>query len=218
MSVTIDGIEYPSAWKELIRDGDLLGVFKVYAKKAAIWESVLFLGYPINPSKHYAVFISPKSSNAVNISGALRQKMIDLWDAGDYGRDPAWAGHIKAAKLEVEKLINADHLEFKGCHFWRSAHFKKYHAIMLDKQAARAETGGRKLDRKKLGTIGFENHADARLQAALQKMIGEAAAGNEGEAKKTYLKVQKLEPKGSMIQTTEYKDMMKSLKRLKMAA
>lgn len=218
MSVTIDGIDYPNNWDDLVKDGDLLKVFKAYSKKALIWENFLFLGYPIDPSKHYAVFISPKSSNSINISGPLRQKMIDLWEAGDYGRDPAWKDHIKDAKGEIKDLIASDHVQYKACKFWKHDLFKKYHATMLEKKAARENTGGAKLDRKKLGIIGFQNHADARVQAALQAMIAEAAAGNESGAKKSYEKVQKLEPKGSMIKTTDYKDMMKSLKRLKLAA
>ncbi|MEO0621566.1 MAG: hypothetical protein AAF183_05000 [Pseudomonadota bacterium] len=218
MSLTIDGIDYPESWDDLIKDGDLMKVFKSYSKKAGIELNYLFLGHPIDPSKHYAVFISPKSSNMINISHAARQPMVDLWESGDYGRDPRWKDLIKAAKAEVQNMLEGEHLIGRAGFFWKSEIFKKYHAIQLEKKAARENTGGAKLDRKKLGIIGFQNHADARVQAALQAMIAEAAAGNESGAKKSYEKVQKLEPKGSMIKTTDYKDMMKSLKRLKLAA
>lgn len=217
-TVDFDGIEYPAIWQGILKDSTLLKVFKTYAKKAAIHEMVVFLGYPIDPSKHYAVFIDPRGAVPMNLPDAIRRPMMELWQAGDYGRSSDWPRHIARAKTHVTDMLEIEYLEGRGGYFWKSDVFRKYHAIVLEKQSARAAVGTKTFDRKKLILCGFSTPADPRIQARLGEMAAARDEGREADAGKAWTAVQKLEPKESDIRTTDYRDAVKTMKRLKLVA
>lgn len=140
VSIVIDGIYYPDSWQRLRVDGPLLRVFKAYAKEAGIEANVIFLGYPFDPARHYGYFIPADGWAPIRISPATRQRMVDLWTAGDL-TNPAWNTHIAAAKAEIERELDADHIGDRTGRFWQSAIFKAHHECRRLKYGLREETG-----------------------------------------------------------------------------
>lgn len=234
MAQMIDGIPYPSNWRELKKDKKLMKLFVLYSKKIGQIENVLYLERKKNVNKDFITFIQPNAVFEINISSGLKKQFLNIirnapkswepktdrmvpmvnWD------DPAWGDLFDDAEKEVLNMMNHHHLISGAGTFWHSKEFKAYHTMLLNKRepVVKAEPEPPLPDWKKLQLMGFADAKKQRVRASVGKMIAALQGRDAREAKKALRDAQAWEPDGSMARTATFEEMVKRLKKYKLLA
>jgi hypothetical protein len=97
----ISGIAYPTDPKTLLRDSELKGLFRAFAKKIYIEESIAFIEAVesrFDPKVLYKAFISDDAKLQINIPGSIKQPADALAQRAaadpEIWKDGAWRGII----------------------------------------------------------------------------------------------------------------------------
>ncbi|QPH55332.1 hypothetical protein [Pontivivens ytuae] len=222
MTKTIDGVSYPTDLKSILRDRKLANALGEYLKKSGLFEDLLFILSKDSNQRLYATFIDPNARLTVNISSSERQEVMDLAADVAAGRigwnDPSMTKAINDVKGKVMRLIEDDRLDGSSG-FYASDAFRKMHKPRVVEQApdinaAIAEVT-KKLDKKKLKVLGYENIKEKNLLIYVQQMAAYFLIGDAKKAKAAYDKIQRIEPANSLGAKVPFAGMEKHLKTTK---
>lgn len=115
-------LTYPDTIDAIVADRAFVKVFFSHLVKELNSENLLFYMGGFDPRTAYPMFLAPDAKHQINISGAQRQPMIDLANAGDWD-SVEWVSNIAAARLEIYNLLTQDALP----RFWKSDVFLRHH-------------------------------------------------------------------------------------------
>ena len=147
---------------ELKADPKLLAAALAHGKTSMSIENVLFFHDKGNAQAIYPKYISEKSATQVNLPAAIFSPMKALADKADW-KNAAWDTHIKAAKLSIEKMWNAD----VAPRFLASPQYKAYELAKMPKKKADPAKAAKLLGIKDV----------AKLKKALEMRIDGNGAG-----------------------------------------
>lgn len=222
MAQKIDGIIYPTDVKQVLKDRPLAIAFAAYLKKAGLLPDLLFILSKDKNDRLYRNFIDPNGRNSVNIGAGTRNPIVALAADANAGRirwnDDAITDAIETAKNDVTRLLKSDRL-IGTTAFYGSAAFKKVHKTRVEKNApdinAAIAAVTKKIDKKKLRVLGYENVTNRNLMIHVKQMAAYILIGNLKKAKEAYDKIKRIEPANSAGANNPFMTMEKLLKTTK---
>ncbi len=222
MAMKIDGITYQLDLKSILKDRALAAALAEYLKKSALMEDLLFVLSKDGNQRLYDTFVDPNGRLSVNVSSADRQDAVNLAADAAAGRidwdDRALTKAIKDVRAKVVRLIEDDRTK-NPSGFVKSEAFLKVHRTRVKDQApdinAAIAQVTRKLDKKKLKVLGYENIKEQNLLIYVQQMAAYFLIGDIKKARSAYDKIQRIEPADSMGAKVPFAKMEKHLKTTK---
>lgn len=177
----ISGISYPTDPKTILHDSELKGLFRAFAKKIYIEESIAFIEAVesrFDPKVLYKAFISDDAKMQINIPGSIKLPADALAKRAatdpEVWKDRAWRGIIEDAWDNVYQLLSSDSVP----RFYASKEFRDHHEAALRKKLTGVDKAAKLLgvkDVKALTELTFQMRLDGadspKAKALSEKLI-----------------------------------------------
>ena len=128
---SIDGIKYPDADEDLLKDRKLGDMYRKFLKGQMADENSDFIDAvrkKYDPKKQYPLYLKKGARKQINVGYKLLNKAEELGEAKNW-KSPEWKGLLDDCRREINSLLDSNF----GHMFYASEEFKTYHARVLRK-------------------------------------------------------------------------------------